>query len=128
MARNSRGLTFCATALWVAGCAGAVPDNESEAVFSNPAAYVGKQVRLCGYIHDRFEDTNIWPSRSASLRGERELGFFDDDKARMHELDGKSVCIKVEIVRTGLGEKDENGEFLISNATMAKFGASRVAD
>ena len=124
----SRGLLLGFTALWIAGCIG-VPPDESDAVFSNPAAYLGKHVRLCGYFHYHFEDTNVWPSRAASLRGERELGLEGGDEARARKLDGKSTCIRAEIVRTGLGIRtnpDGTETVSLSTAMSAEFAAKIV--
>jgi hypothetical protein len=127
MARIFRGLVIGFTALWIAGCAQLSAQDESGAIFSSPEAYLGKRLQLCGYIHFRFEDHNIWPSRSDSLRGVHELGFFADDEMQGRKFDGKLACIKAEIVRTGIG-KNSDGEVVVSTAMSAEFGVSLISD
>ena len=112
--------------LLICGCAELSSTDESKAVFANPAAYVGRHVRLCGYFHYRFEDTNVWPDQSASLRGENELGLEGGARALARKIDGKSTCIKAKIVRTGLGVHDNpdgSQTINISTAMSAEFAA-----
>jgi hypothetical protein len=89
------------------GCAGSAYERQSNhAVFSDPASYIGKQVRVCGYIHDTFEDQNIWIDRRAMESDDGlGLGFMSNRKADTpSEWHQHTRCVTGEIVRTGCAE------------------------
>jgi len=76
--------------------------SSSNVVFERPQAYLGKQVRVCGYVHFALEDTNIWPDeRTQKMRGDG-LGilYFGHDAA-VFRLNGMVKCISGKIIRTG---------------------------
>lgn len=91
--------------LAVAACSGIQSRDEQMTVFLQPQLYVGQSVTVCGYIHDRFEDSNIWPSSYSDRDLGAGLGFIAarqaDEKSR---YDGHTACVVGEIVRTGCGE------------------------
>ena len=100
MARRHSALIT--SGLLLSACATDLSHTESSAVFRSPSDYVGKQVRVCGYIHDSFEDANIWPSRSASQRDTVGLGLISN-RAQGHSgpLHNQTRCVKGVVVRTG---------------------------
>jgi len=92
---------------FVAACTGAPRQSrEGAAIFVDPSAFVGRQVRLCGYIHDTFEDSNIWPTTRAARTDGSGLGLISDRSSHAPgALHNRNTCIDVEIVRTGCGQE-----------------------
>lgn len=90
----------------VTACVAGQRRSMSGEVFQHPERFVGQAVSLCGYIHDRFEDANIWISR----RAEREphglgLGFASDQTShRPTPWDNRVACVTGRIERSGCGE------------------------
>jgi hypothetical protein len=97
---------ICAV-FFVTACVSAFHSSEeSAAVFANPSAFVGRQVHLCGYIHDTFEDSNIWPTRRAATGDGPGLGLISSrDSPRPGVLHNQTKCIDVEITRSGCGQE-----------------------
>lgn len=97
-----RHAMLIASGLVLSACAIDQSHTESSAVFRSPADYVGKQVHVGGYIHDSFEDANIWPSRSESERDTVGLGLISN-RAEGHSgpLHNQTRCVTGEVVRTG---------------------------
>lgn len=83
------------------GCVATPEHMESSAnIFHSPERYVGEVVTLCGYIHDRFEDGNIWPSREMGGG----VGFIPSRSPDVpSDFDGKVACVTGQIVETGCG-------------------------
>jgi hypothetical protein len=66
--------------------------------FDQPQRYLGKHV--CGYIHFRLEDTNIWRDHRAQRAGEAGLGLiYRAQTARLP--DGGRACVSGQIIWTG---------------------------
>ena len=72
----------------------------STAIFEQPQSYVGKVVKLCGYVDLSTEYTNIWPNEHAKEVGGTGLGvIYYGHNARA--LSKKVACLTGEIIRTG---------------------------
>lgn len=72
-------------------------------VFNSPEKYLGQHVTVCGFVHDRFEDQNIWPSR-ATVDGETGLGLeIDVSGSEKSAIDGKTICLEGQLIRRGCG-------------------------
>jgi hypothetical protein len=54
----------------------------SDDVFSQPAAYVGQTVQLCGFFHEQWEDSNVWRNEAAAKALEPGLGFIPAPRAK----------------------------------------------
>ncbi len=118
-------LATVAMMLFVTACAGVQSRNEETAVFLQPQLYVGKTVTVCGYIHDRFEDNNIWPSAFSDRDTGAGLGFIAARQSgEESQHDGHKACVVGEIVRTGCGEDQicswSNYRYALKEASLAK--------
>lgn len=82
-----------------------IPQRSAQPFFANPAAFVGQQVRLCGFFHAQFEDFNVWPTRASVSNHEGGLGFMPaGNRTERSRLHNRRACIRAEIVRTGCAE------------------------
>jgi hypothetical protein len=77
----------------------------SSDVFHNPQNYVGQTVRVCGYIHDAFEDQNIWISRRVIHEPQGPgLGFISESNASgPSQWNNRDTCVTGRIERSGCG-------------------------
>jgi hypothetical protein len=100
-------------ALWVAPCIAILltsclvgkQDSSSSDVFYHPQNYVGRTVRVCGYIHDAFEDQNIWISRNVihEPRGPG-LGFISGNASPgPSPWNNRNACVTGRLERSGCG-------------------------
>ena len=103
-----------ATALF-AGCLDSRQSSNGSDVFNHPQDYVGKTVRVCGYIRDEFEDQNIFISRDASLQPNGPgLGFISEhDSSRPSPWNARSTCVTGILERTGCGVVTTSGEMTV---------------
>lgn len=106
MSRCLASAALCVTAAF-AGCADGQRGAISAAVFRDPGRFLGQSVRICGYIHDRAEDANIWISRGARREPHGlGLGFYFDDAARRPtKWDDRFTCVIGRIERPGCGKE-----------------------
>jgi hypothetical protein len=75
-------------------------------VFLNPAAFVGQKVQLCGFFQAEFENSNVWPTKSAVSHDQGGLGFIPaSENGGDRRLHDKQACINAQIVRTGCAEE-----------------------
>ena len=81
-------------ALILHGCASS-SNLVSHDIFDAPASYVDNRVRLCGFLAFRFENNNIYPSRSAIEDDVSGLGVSTDsiEHDNLKELDNRFVCL-----------------------------------
>jgi hypothetical protein len=92
--------------LLLVACAGGGRVSAGSDVFRNPAEFVGQTVRVCGYIHDRFEDQNIWVSRRviAEPKGPG-LGFISGkNSVKPSRWDNRETCVTGRVEKTGCAE------------------------
>lgn len=93
--------------LLILGCTSTSSSDNYSAVFLHPQDYVGKQVHLCGYIRDDFEDKNIWVSRRAMKKDGAGLGFISDRRTEgPGQWNDQTRCVTGEIVRTGCAQEN----------------------
>lgn len=69
-------------------------------VAQRPDVYLGRTVRVCGYVRNAHEDHGIWRSSHAYARRQRAMLGLMPAKATPHAT---STCLTGEIVRTGCG-------------------------
>jgi hypothetical protein len=108
---------LCASVI-VAACLSEQRRSTGAEVFRDLARFVGQTVRICGYIHDRAEDANIWISRRAQHEPNGlGLEFFSDATSRRPtKWDNRVTCVTGRVERTGCGR----GE-LICNETYFQY-------
>lgn len=70
---------------------------DSAAVFGNPAAYVGRNVTVCGFATSKSENRNIHPDRHAVF-GRPSVGLALDLLPETDDpINGTYLCIRGEI-------------------------------
>jgi len=78
---------------------------EGEAIFDDPKRYLGHEVIVCGYVHIRYEDTNMWPSKDDRKKYKDGLGVVPQSiQYGWEKFDGTELCVRgiVEDTRCGL--------------------------
>jgi hypothetical protein len=108
MWKHTLGSLCVALTVWACASGGSTSANLD--VFRNPQNFLGQQVRLCGYIRDAFEDSNIWVTRRALDEDGLGLGFLSD---RALQAPGpwhaQTRCVTGEIVYTGCAKENVCG-------------------
>ena len=81
-------------AIIVAGCASSVGLGGHE-IFEEPSSYADERVVLCGVLAFRFENNNIYPSRSAMENDNTGLGVTSRSIAHndLEQFDNRLVCL-----------------------------------
>ena len=84
----------------LAGCV-SLTDDRLLFVAAQPTAYVGRDVRVCGWVRNGHEDHGIWASRRAHRRGDLPiLGLDPVQEGTHHET---YTCLSGRIIQMGCG-------------------------
>jgi len=102
--RSITGLSLC---IVLAGCGSlSQTAGDYDEIFTNPRMFLDTQVTVCGYVHDRFEDQNIWQRRPQYAAEPRGLGLLvSRQPAEASRIDGGYGCLTGTIVFTGCAQQ-----------------------
>lgn len=103
-----RSAFYALSACLVAACSSNPfqPSDINNSVFNTPELFIDQEVRLCGFVLDRFENGNILTSKPTTPDPPLAIGFIAArDRHEPSRYDGKMACVQGTIIRTGCGKE-----------------------
>jgi hypothetical protein len=92
------GISACAA---LASSCAAYGNNELQRLVERPESFVGRTVRVCGWVTNGHEDHGIWTSEAAWARHDRAiLGLIPSSSRDRY---AERACMRGQVVRTGCG-------------------------